>query len=79
MNFNHLLSERQKKHRCKGAKQECYWVPTGNIRSMVGEHVNVSLACRHCGRREELFLTTREFKMQERLITSEVKREQERV
>jgi hypothetical protein len=79
MNFNYLLNEYQRKQRCKDANQECYWVPTGNIRSMVGEHVNVSLYCRQCGRHEELFLTAREFKVQEKLITSEVKREEKRV
>ena len=78
MNFNHLLNEKRTTQACRGQQTECYWIPTGNIRSMVGGHVHVSLYCRHCNRREEIFLTTEEFKVQESLIINEMKKEMER-
>ena len=78
MNFNHLLSEKRRKQVCEATQQECYWGPTGNIRSMVGGHVNVSLCCRHCGRREDAFLTLAEFQIQENSISREVQKEQAR-
>lgn len=79
MNFDYLLDKDRPKRRCEKGGNSCYWVPTGNIRSMVGDYVNVTLYCRNCGKREELFLTSTEFKVQEALIDSQVKREVKRV
>jgi len=75
MNFDYLLNESQPKHRCNKDQKHCYWVPTGNIRSMIGGYVNVTLHCRNCERREELFLTAEEFKIQEKLINTQVNKE----
>ena len=44
MNFEHLFDKKRKKTFCKATQNEyCYWVPTGNIRSMMGNNVNVTL------------------------------------
>ncbi len=80
MNFEYLLDERKTKQHCKSRPNEsCYWIPTGNIRSMVGDNVNVSLFCKNCGRREELFLTSEQFKKQENLINLQLQKEEKRV
>lgn len=41
---------------------------------MIGDNVNVSLYCKNCLRREEIFLTTEQFKKQENLINMEIKK-----
>ena len=63
MNFEHLFDDKRKKTFCTANQNEhCYWVPTGNIRSMVGDNVNVTLYCKNCSRREDIFLTSEQFK-----------------
>ena len=80
MNFEHLFDDKRKKTFCAANKNEhCYWVPTGNIRSMVGDNVNVTLYCKNCSRREDIFLTSEQFKKQENLINLELKKEESRV
>ena len=80
MNFEHLFDEKRKKTFCTANQNDhCYWVPTGNIRSMVGDNVNVTLYCKNCSRREDIFLTSEQFKKQENLINLELKKEDARV
>jgi len=80
MNFEHLFDKKRIKTVCKANKNEiCYWVPTGNIRSMVGDNVNVTLYCKNCSNREDIFLTSEQFKTQEKLINLELKKEAARV
>ena len=80
MNFEHLFNDKRKKTFCTANQNEhCYWVPTGNIRSMVGDNVNVTLYCKNCSRREDIFLTSEQFKKQENLINLELKKEESRV
>ncbi len=80
MNFEHLFDDKRKKTFCTANQNEhCYWVPTGNIRSMVGDNVNVTLYCKNCSRREDIFLTSEQFKKQENLINLELKKEESRV
>lgn len=75
MNFEHLFDKRENRRPCPTNQSEsCYWIPTGNIRSMIGDNVNVSLYCKNCLRREEIFLTTEQFKKQENLINMEIKK-----
>jgi len=80
MNFEHLFNDKRKKTFCAANQNEhCYWVPTGNIRSMIGDNVNVTLYCKNCSRREDIFLTSEQFKKQENLINLELKKEESRV
>ena len=80
MNFEHLFDKKRKKTPCRANQNEaCYWIPTGNIRSMIGDNVNVTLYCKNCSRREDIFLTSEEFKKQENLINIELKKEASRV
>ena len=76
MNFEHLFDKKRKKTFCKATQNEyCYWVPTGNIRSMMGNNVNVTLYCKNCSRREDIFLTAEQFIKQENLINTEMQKE----
>ena len=80
MNFEHLFDKKRKKTPCRANEnKDCYWIPTGNIRSMIGDNVNVTLYCKNCSRREDIFLTSEEFKKQENLINIELKKEASRV
>ena len=82
MNFSHLLSDKRKKASCRkypNEGQECYWVPTGNIRSMIGDNVNVTLYCRNCGKIEDVFLTSDQFKNQEEILIKQLDKERKRV
>ena len=72
MNFNHLMENRLTRRRCTATNNECYYMPAGNIRSTAGEHVHLTMHCKNCGKREDIFLTKEEFFIQERLIQKEV-------
>ena len=73
MHFNHLMESKRMKILCKkdGGKS-CYWMPTGNIRATSGKNVNVSLYCKNCDCREEVFLTEEQFRTQESILRKEV-------
>jgi hypothetical protein len=71
-NFNYLLNERQIRVSCRrDAQNECYWIPL-TVRASAGGNVNVSMYCRRCEAREDIFLNEQEYKIQERLIKQEV-------
>ena len=42
---------------------------------MIGDNVNVTLYCKNCSRREDIFLTAEQFKKQENLINIELQKE----
>ena len=72
MNFNHLMENRLLKKKCKTGRSECYWIPQGNIRSTHGNNVHMTMYCRHCGQREDIFLSKQDYETQERLILKEI-------
>lgn len=74
MNFNHLLEPRQIRRKCKASKfkNECYFIPSGNIRSTAGENVHMTLHCKKCGKREDIFLSKEEYFTQQNLIQKEI-------
>ena len=74
-NFNHLMDTRFLKRRCKANGSECYWIPAGNIRSTHGNNVHMTMYCKHCKIREDIFLTEKEYKVHENTILKEVKNE----
>ena len=48
MNFEHLFDKKNNRRPCEADQGNgCYWIPTGNIRSMIGDNVNVSLYCKN--------------------------------
>ena len=72
MNFNHLMEASTVKRRCRSSHAECYWVPVGNIRSTHGENVHMTMYCKHCSRREDIFLSKADYHIQEKLIMREL-------
>jgi len=72
VNFNHLIDERSLKRKCKKANSECYYIPAGNIRATQGENVHMTMVCKKCGVREDIFLTKKQYDTQERLIKREI-------
>tara|TARA_R110002020_G_scaffold336740_1_gene552174 strand:- start:671 stop:895 length:225 start_codon:yes stop_codon:yes gene_type:complete len=71
MNFNHLFDQKRIKT-IGSCRQECYWAPTGHIRAIVGGKINVTMYCKHCSSREDLFLTEKEFRMHKKMLEGEV-------
>ena len=72
MNFNHLMENKILQRQCRKDGAECYWASTGNIRAMVGGHVNVSMYCKKCDQREEVFLSEILYKKQQKILEQEV-------
>ncbi len=72
MNFNHLMETKYIKRKCSATNTECYFIPAGNVRSTAGENVHMTLYCKKCGRREDIFLSKEEFFTQQRLIQKEI-------
>ena len=71
-NFNHLVEDKDVRKLCRrNIQNECYWVPL-RVRATVGDNVNLSMYCRRCEARQEVFVTEKEYKNQERLIQKEV-------
>ena len=74
-NFNHLMEAKILKKKCKASGNVCYWVPVGNIRSTHGNNVHMTMYCKHCMAREDIFLTEKQYKVHENIILKEVKNE----
>lgn len=72
MNFNHLMETRLNKRKCRVHPGQCYFLPVGNVRSTAGEHVHLTMHCKNCGVREDIFLTKEEYFIQEKLIHKEI-------
>jgi transcription initiation factor IIE alpha subunit len=72
MNFNHLMDARFLKRRCGNRSTGCYYVPAGNVRSTQGENVHMTMVCRNCGKREDIFLSKQQYQIQEKLIQKEL-------
>jgi hypothetical protein len=72
MNFNHLMEARLLKRKCRVNKTECYWMPVGNIRSTHGDNVHMTMYCKHCGVREDIFLSKQDYDTQEKMILKEI-------
>jgi len=72
MNFNHLMETKFAKRRCKVNNSVCYFIPAGNIRSTQGENVHMTMLCKNCGLREDIFLTKEEYQTQRQLIQKEI-------
>ena len=72
MRFNYLMDPKQLRMTCKITNQECYWIPVSPGRSMSGDNVHVSMMCKKCLNRKDIFMTKKEYKVQERIIEREV-------
>ncbi len=72
MHFNHLLEKRELRRICKHGMKNCYLMPVGNISATAGRNVSLTMECRSCSRREDIFLTEEQYKKQEKLINKEV-------
>ena len=72
MNFNHLMEAKYLRTRCSIHRDECYWIPVGNIRSTHGDNVHMTMYCKHCGAREDIFLSKQDYETQERMILREI-------
>ena len=72
MNFNYLMDPKHRRFICKASNDECYWIPVSPGRSMSGDNVHVSMMCKKCRTRRDIFMTRKEYKLQERIIEREV-------
>jgi len=73
MNFNYLMDQKRMRLLCKGIdKEACYWCPVGSLRATSGNNIAVSMYCKKCELREDIFLSQSEYKIQERILRNEV-------
>jgi len=72
LNFNHLMESHLVKRRCASTNVECYFIPAGNVRSTQGDNVHVTMYCKKCGKREDIFLSREEYFTQQKLIQREI-------
>ena len=73
MNFNYLMDQKRMRLLCKGIdKEACYWCPVGAIRATSGNNVVVSMYCKRCNSREDIFLSESEYKTQQKILRNEV-------
>ncbi len=72
MNFNHLMENRFLKRKCGTTNEECYYTPTSHGRTTAGEHVHLTMMCKRCGKRNDIFLTKEEYFTQQKLIQKEI-------
>ena len=73
MNFNHLMEKRILKRKCHALDhQECYYEPVGEGRSTSGANVHVQMMCRNCGRREDIFLSKKQYDTHRKILQREV-------
>jgi len=72
VNFNHLMESRHLKRKCRSGKAQCYWAPAGNVRSTHGNNMHLTMYCKHCSIRQDIFLTQETYRVQEKLILKEV-------
>jgi len=69
--LNHLLDKRIASGRCPDGKQH-YWVASGEVRATTGNNIAVHVRCNNCSARETVWLTTNEYRVQERIINSSI-------
>lgn len=72
MNFNHLLSEHQQRARCHGRRPECCWFPVGDGETTAGGNMNITMYCKRCQSREDIFLTESDYRTHRKLIEKEI-------
>ena len=72
MNFNHLMEARLIKRKCAAVNGDCYFIPAGNVRSTHGDNIHMTMVCRKCGKREDIFLSRADYEVQRRLIEREI-------
>lgn len=72
MNFNHLLDERRQRMRCQGRANECHWLPAGDGKATAGRNVCLTMYCKNCQSREDIFLNESDYKTQRKLIEKEI-------
>ena len=72
MNFNHLMESKFVRRKCTATNNECYWIPVGSVRSTQGDNIHMTMTCRKCGKREDIFLSRADYEVQRMLIEREV-------
>ena len=73
MNFNHLMEKRILKRKCHALEQrECYYQPVGEGRTTSGDNVHLQMRCRNCERREDIFLSERQYHTHQKTLQKEI-------
>jgi len=73
MKFNFLLPKHLKtSNRVCERGSECYWIPTGIPRATAGDNIAILLECKHCERKESVFLTREQYELFERQVQGSV-------
>jgi len=71
LKLNHLLPRHLELGRCHSGKQH-YWLPTGSIEAKLGDNVAIAFFCKHCDKREYIFLSHGEYNIHKGVIDNAI-------
>ena len=73
MNFNHLIERSELMKVCySSGHKECYYHPVGDGQTTTGNNYHVTMRCKNCGRRTEVFMTEKQRSQHHRVLQNEV-------
>jgi len=73
MNFNHLIERSDLKRKCNTLGHiECYYQPVGDGQTTVGNNYHVTMNCKNCGRRTEVFMSEGQYKLHSNILSKEI-------
>jgi len=71
LKLNHLLPRHLALGKCYTGKQH-YWLPTGSIEAKLGDNIAIAFFCKHCDRREWVFLSHSEYDVHKGVINNAI-------
>jgi len=75
MNFNHLIEKSELKRVCHAyGHKECYYHPVGDGQTIAGNNYHITMRCKNCGRRSEVFMSESQYEQHRNILTKEISR-----
>jgi hypothetical protein len=73
MNFNHLVERIELKRVCHSrGHRTCYYQPVGDGQNTAGNSYHVTMSCKNCGRRTEVFMSEQQYKQHRNVLSKEI-------
>jgi len=73
VNFNHLVEKNELMKMCYSyGHKVCYYQPVGDGQTTTGNNYHVTMRCKNCGRRSEVFMTEKQYKQHSKVLEKEV-------
>ena len=73
MNFNHLIEKSELKKICSAlGHKTCYFHPVGDGQTTTGNNYHVTMSCKNCARRTEVFMSEKQYKQHSNVLEREI-------